>query len=620
MGFVEPVAGKEVDEVKDILCGLPGHPALDRPVDEGGPLLGQDVRFLLGDALAQDVRFLQREAGHLVGDLHDLFLVDNDAVGRPQDGLDAGVIVVNPLPAVLAVDVLLDATRLDGARAVQGDDGCQVFYGGRLDACGHAFHAAGFHLEHAYGVAGADELVDFGVACVDMADVNRDSRLFPDHVHRVLDNPQVRKAQEIHLQQAEGLDEVLVPLRDDVAVLVTLQRKIVGKLPVGNDDARRVGAEVAVDPLQLHGRVKQFPDCNAAQLRAVIVHGLQLFHSRQRVCKASAEGNEFGDRVGVLGTHAQRPADVAHRLLRFHPAEGGHLCDRGFPVPLTHVLDDLAPSCILEVHVDIRHGDARRIEEALKQKVVGQRVHLGDAGCIRNNGTRGRAAPRSHRYTLAPRKPGEVLHDQEVVHETALFDRLELHARPGGGHALLLRRVQLLNAVHRQLLEEKPVHLGVPRRRLPNFHVARQMIAARRHLDSTHVSDKLRVLDGLLVPGQPFPHLVLCHDVVIRPIEAHAVLVGHLLQRLHAQQDLVGVVVFLPQIVAVAGRHSLRTNRMRNAAQNGKGAQLLLDAVVLQFDEVVLLSEDLLIPPRNRKRLRLVPPRGSLRHLALQAG
>jgi hypothetical protein len=156
--------------------------------------------------------------------------------------------------------------------------------------------------------------------------------------------------------------------------------------------------------------------------------------------------------------------------------------------------------------------------------------------------------------------------------------------------------------------------------RLPFFDVPGQMIDAKRHFDVAHVGDELGIMDGLLVFGQALAHFILGHDMVVWAVEAHAVHVGHLLERLDTEQDLVRGIVVLAQVVTVARRHSLRANTLRDAAQDGKGALFLLDTVVLELYKVVLLAENALVLPGNPQRLLLVPPGGRLGNLSLEAG
>jgi hypothetical protein len=67
----------------------------------------------------------EREAGHLVGDGHDLFLVDDDAVGVLQDRFELGRLVGDRDFALLALDEVRD--QVHGTGAIERDDGDDVF-------------------------------------------------------------------------------------------------------------------------------------------------------------------------------------------------------------------------------------------------------------------------------------------------------------------------------------------------------------------------------------------------------------------------------------------------------------------------------------------------------------
>ena len=78
------------------------------------------------------------------------------------------------------------------------------------------------------------------------------------------------------------------------------------------------------------------------------------------------------------------------------------------------IVDHLIASCILDVDIDIRHANAIRIEEALKEQAVLERVKIGDIKRIRNDRPRGTAPawPKDNPLTLAP--VDEILHDEEI--------------------------------------------------------------------------------------------------------------------------------------------------------------------------------------------------------------
>ena len=85
VGFIEAVACKVDHEVKDIVGRLLIHPVLQGPFEEGIPVLLQDFRLLVAHGAAQHIGLAQAESTHDRGNLHDLFLVEDDAVGFLQN-------------------------------------------------------------------------------------------------------------------------------------------------------------------------------------------------------------------------------------------------------------------------------------------------------------------------------------------------------------------------------------------------------------------------------------------------------------------------------------------------------------------------------------------------------
>jgi len=84
--------------------------------------------------------------------------------------------------------------------------------------------------------------------------------------------------------------------------------------------------------------------------------------------------HELGDAVGLAERHAQRTAHVLDDRLGLHGPEGGDLGHAIMPVLLGAVLHDLKATAFAEVNVDIRHGHALHVEEALEQQIIRERV------------------------------------------------------------------------------------------------------------------------------------------------------------------------------------------------------------------------------------------------------
>ena len=109
---------------------------------------------------------------------------------------------------------------------------------------------------------------------------------------------------------------------------------------------------------------------------------------------ADGRGNQLGDAVDFAVGHIQRAADVLDRRLRRHGVEGDDLRDLVVAILLLHVLDDLAAAVHAEVDVDIRHGNALGIEEALEEQLVLQRIDVRDLHAVGDQRAGGRAAAR----------------------------------------------------------------------------------------------------------------------------------------------------------------------------------------------------------------------------------
>src|SRR5205085_1465139 len=94
--------------------------------------------------------------------------------------------------------------------------------------------------------------------------------------------------------------------------------------------------------------------------------------------------NELRDPVDFGVAHIKHPANVFYGSFRSECAEGDDLGHLLTAVLLGDVLNDLAATFRAEIDIDIRHADALRIEEALKQETVPQRVDIGNLHCVSN--------------------------------------------------------------------------------------------------------------------------------------------------------------------------------------------------------------------------------------------
>ena len=81
MALVEAVAGELVDQLEDVGRVVLLDAVLHGAGDEARLLLGHAGLVFFAHGAAQVVGLPEREAAHHLGDLDDLLLVDDDAVG-----------------------------------------------------------------------------------------------------------------------------------------------------------------------------------------------------------------------------------------------------------------------------------------------------------------------------------------------------------------------------------------------------------------------------------------------------------------------------------------------------------------------------------------------------------
>ena len=159
MRLVESVAGELLHQIEDVRGLLLRHAALDRAVHEDGALLRHLLGLFLAHRATQQVGAAERVAGQHLRDLHDLLLVQDHAVGRLQNLLQARMQIVDgPVDlAVLAVDEVIDHARLQRARAEQRDERHDVLEAVRLQAPHEVLHAARLELEDRGRAAGLQQ-------------------------------------------------------------------------------------------------------------------------------------------------------------------------------------------------------------------------------------------------------------------------------------------------------------------------------------------------------------------------------------------------------------------------------------------------------------------------------
>ena len=115
VGLVEPVTGKFGDQFENV-GGLGAIDALLLgAIQETNLLFVHFLLFLLAHGAAQKVGFTQRIPRQDLGDLHDLFLIDDDAIGFRQHVFQIRVQAIHFGAPEFPVDINVDVFHRAGA-------------------------------------------------------------------------------------------------------------------------------------------------------------------------------------------------------------------------------------------------------------------------------------------------------------------------------------------------------------------------------------------------------------------------------------------------------------------------------------------------------------------------
>ena len=625
VGLVERVVRERQQDVPERVHGLVGVAALVHARLEAGELLVQLRLLLLAHRAAEDVGLAEREAGELLRDRHDLLLVHDQAERGAEHVLqrlrELRVDRDDLLQPVLPQRVVRVRVRAHRARAVQRADRGDVLEVVGLHQPQQGPHRAAVELEHPEGVARGEELVRQLVGERQVLEHRAVTAVRLDVVERVLDDREVPEAQEVHLDQAQRLAGRVVELRDDLAVLLAaLDRDHVGERDARHDHAAGVDAPLPLQPLEpergvedgLGLRVHLDDGPDVAGLLVALV--LRVEDPGQRDVLAHDRGRH---RLRELLPHPEGEAEhatgVLEGLLRLDRAVGDDLADPVVAVLVGDVAEHLVAPALVEVDVEVGHGDAVGVEEALEDQAVLQRVEVGDAHRVGGHRAGARAAARADADAVVLRPVDEVGDDEEVAGEA--------HLQDDGLLVLGLLAHRLRHAVRVADLEaavdllDEPGVLGLPLRHREPGHVVR----VRVELDLAALGDDERVVARLGQVAEDVPHLRRRLQVVLVAVELEAVRVVERRAGLDAEQRRVALRVLRVRVVQVVRRDDRQRQLLREAEQVLLHPALDRDAVVHQLDEEVVLAEDVAELRGGRDRLVPLPEAEAGLHLAAGA-
>ena len=347
-------------------------------------------------------------AGGDDGQLHGLLLKERHPQRALEDLAQRLGRIVDRLQPLTTAQVRMHHVALDGAGPDNGHLNDQIVEAARPQPRQHRHLGAGFDLEDPHRVGRTDHVVGGGIIrrdggrCQVTAAVPRQQR------QRLAHAGQHAQRQAIHLQHAQHVQVVLVPLDDGSRRHGRiLDGHQTGQRAVGDHEPAHVLRQV---PGMVAQRLHQMQQ-PLHQRRGRIETGLRQLVGHVVAIAAAPEAGPDGR--DLIGRKAQCPGHVTRRAA---PPVADDIGRERRPRPAVlavDVLEDLLAPFVLEIHVDVGRLVALATDEALDQHLHPGRVHLDDAQHETDGRICGRTTPLAEN-ALAACKAHDVVNREEV--------------------------------------------------------------------------------------------------------------------------------------------------------------------------------------------------------------
>ena len=169
--LVEAILGELGHLIVELFRLVGGDPLLASPRDKFLPQLRHLLRLFLPHGLAQPIRVGRRKSRQFHGDLHDLLLIQDHAIGIIENLFQLRNLVGDQLPVVSAFDIVIHHAAFQGARTVQGQQVDDILKGPGLHTNQEIPHPRAFKLKDAGNLPLPQERVGLFVIKLDRLQV-----------------------------------------------------------------------------------------------------------------------------------------------------------------------------------------------------------------------------------------------------------------------------------------------------------------------------------------------------------------------------------------------------------------------------------------------------------------
>lgn len=114
---------------------------------------------------------------------------------------------------------------------------------------------------------------------------------------------------------------------------------------------------------------------------SIVIRPLELYRLGESLIERDPRStwDELRKEIHLLEWHTERAARILDSSTSRKRTKSTYLCDSICTILFSDICEHLISSLIREIHINIRHRDARRIQKSLKKESVGKWVDIRDS-------------------------------------------------------------------------------------------------------------------------------------------------------------------------------------------------------------------------------------------------
>ncbi len=391
-----------------------------------------------------------------------------------------------------------------------------------------------------------------------------------------------------------------------------MQGYVIDQRLIGDDHTGSMCAGIAHHTFHIGSRVDQI-----VQVLLRFVHLFELGDIDQGFFEGDRFTRDVGDELGNPVDFAERdvhhPAYIADGSACAQCAEGD---DLSYPVGAKFtgsILEHLGAAVITKIQVDIRHGNTPGVEEALEDQPVMDGLDQGDIQAVGDDRTVAGAAGVVPDALLAG-IAAQVPHDEEIGVEAHLVDDLELVIQ-ALAHLWIVRLVTIA-ASQAGFAQLAQIRVGGEAGRHLELG---QVVALETQVEVTALGDEQGVGKGIGGLYKQLSHFLRAAQVEAISAHAHAPGIGEDGTSLDGEHDILQTGVLFIDVMHIVGGNEAGVVAFPQLEQLPVHRIQLGDGVVLKLEEVVVGSEQVVIPAQHLISLLELPMLQEARDLGRHA-